>query len=156
MVKRVTEAFEQSLEKDMVKNIKTYARTSGNPQVFARRVDSEVVTKARMGQYFKEAEARRRMRAWDIELEEWEKMRDKVEGLNPYIENGYDSFAKKYFDFFGHGFNGSPAMDNEYKGWKCPRCGTKFQGTVSTLPSRCRCGGLTPMGEYIAAKAYRR
>lgn len=156
MVRRVTEAFEQSLEREMTKNIKTYARTSGDPQVFARRVDYEVVNKARMGQYFKEAEARRRMRNWDVELEELEKCRDKVEGLNPYIELGYDSFAKAYFDYFGHGFNGSPIMDNEYKGWVCPRCHTKFMGTASTMPSRCKCGRITPMGEYIAAKVYRR
>lgn len=162
MVKRVTEAFEQELEKNMVKNIKTYARTSGNPQVFARRVDNEVVNKARNGQYFKECEARRRMLGWDVEMEEYEKMRDKMEGLNPYLEVGYDSFAKKYFDFFGHGFRtpacpkGSPIMDNEYKPWICPHCFTKFNCPASGLPFRCRCGQLTPMGEYAQAKAYRR
>lgn len=156
MVRRVTEAFEQSLEKEMTKNIKTYARTSGDPQVFARRVDYEVVNKARNGQYFRECEARRRMRNWDVEMEDYENMRDKMEGLNPYLEVGYDSFAKKYFDFFGHGFNGSPIMDNEYKPWVCPHCHTKHNCPASGLPMRCRCGHLTPMGEYAQAKAYRR
>ena len=156
MVRRVTEQFEQSLEKEMVKNIKSLARTNADPRVFARRVDAETVNKARIGQYIKEADARRRMRNWDVELEEYEKCRDKMEGYNPYVEIGYDSFAKKYFDYFGHGFNGSPIMDNEYKGWRCPRCGTKFMGTASTMPSHCKCGRLSPMGEYIAAQAYRR
>lgn len=155
MVKRITEQFEQALERDMTRNIKMYARSS-NVAPFARRVDAEVVNKARMGQYFKEAEARRRMRNWDVEMEDWEKMRDKMEGLNPYLEIGYDSFAKKYFDYFGHGFNGGPMMDNEYKPWQCPRCGTKFQCPASGLPPKCRCGRLTPMGEYMQAKAYRR
>lgn len=162
MVKRVTEAFEQALEHDMTRNIKTYARTSGAQRVFARRVDAEVVSKARMGQYFKEAEARRRMRNWDVETEDYEGMRDKMEGLNPYLEIGYDSLAAKYFQFFGHGFRtwdyprGEPSMSNEYKSWICPRCGTEHKGPANGLPMRCRCGGLTPMGEYAQAKAYRR
>lgn len=120
-----------------------------------------------MGQYFKECDARKRMETWDREMEEWQKMRDQVGfNANPYIEMGYDSFALAYFNYFGHGFayrdprdgriKYSPIMDNEYKGWKCPRCGIQHMGTVSTLPSHCRCGGLTPMGEFIAAGAYRR
>lgn len=156
MVRRVTEQFEQSLEREMTRQIKSLARTNSDPRVFARRVDYEVVNKARNGQYIREAEARRRMRNWDVEMEEYENCRDKMEGLNPYMELGYDSFAKAYFDYFGHGFNGSPIMDNEYKGWTCPRCGTKYMGPANTMPAHCKCGGVTPMGEYIAAQVYRR
>ena len=156
MVTRQNENFRESLRRSM--NNFADMRVQ-NPYVLARHVDAEAVNKCRVRTYRDQRYAINHMADRSGDYDDMEKARA-TKGDYSIDAREFslgDNLAQLYFDFYGHGFNNSPIIDNPNDGWTCPKCGLKYKMSLKLLPDYCRrCDNLTPLGEMKRDGAFRR
>lgn len=156
MASRQNEAFREDLRKSM--STFTDMRLL-NPQTLARHVDAEAVNKCRMKIYHDQKRMINKMTSRSGDDDDMEKARstkgDYSMDMREFALS--DNVAQIYFDFYGHGFNGSPIVDNPDDGWTCPRCGLKYKMSLKALPEYCKkCATITPLGELMRDDAFRK
>lgn len=157
MVTRSHEAFRESLGKEILRTPADMRLM--NPYTLARHVDAEAVNKCRVRTFHDQSKSIAHMTNRTGDDDDMERARstkgDYKMDAREFALN--DNFALMYFNFYGHGFNNSPIVDNPEDGWTCPKCGLKYKMSLKMLPEYCnKCDHITPMGEMIRDKAFRR
>jgi len=119
---------------------------SSNIYFKPRKLDDEALEKTIVSNY--DTEVKRRRRSIDDEYRE---------DLNRHVQAGqfqysllsmHDVWEKEYLDRFGTFI---PRESN----WVCPRCG--LEHVSGYPPLKCgRCGQISPLGQYVNMKYYKR
>ena len=148
----------EMMRKDVKKNLQATVKTTPSFKV-ARFVDESVLEKTVLSQYGK---FNSNMRKAD-----YDEKQHRQRGMLPQNTvwggrlNIMDvplnlSIEGKYFETFGHGFR-TEQPDSMHQAIFCKKCGCKYIGDPAVQDLHCpRCGALTPIGELVEAKAYKR
>jgi hypothetical protein len=156
MVSRSNDEFRQNLYREM--NNFVDMRTL-SAKTLVRHVDAEAVNKCRVRTFHDQSRSIEHLTSRSEDGADMEKARA-TKGdyrMDPREFALSDNLALMYFNFYGHGFNNSPVVDNPDDGWTCPKCGLKYKMSLKLLPEYCRkCDTITPLGEMIRDKAFRR
>lgn len=148
----------EKMRKDVKKNLQASVKSSPTYKV-GRFVDQQVLEKTVLSQYGQYKSAMRKadydekqhaLRGQQAQNTVWD---DK---LNVFDVPLNMSVEQAYFDIFGHGFR-TNLPDSIHQAIFCKHCGCKYVGDPAVQDLRCpRCGALTPIGELVEAKAYKR
>lgn len=148
MVSRSRENYHEALRKEFCKDLAQNARILDSP-LLLRHVDEDVVNKTRLSFYdtYSKEIAKTTVRTGDYD--DMEKARDTKHecGLDSRDFALESQFEVEYFNFYGHGYNGSPVVDKLGAPYKCP-CGVSMEMTMKAAPEFCPiCHRITPFGE---------
>lgn len=148
----------EKMRKDVKKNLNANIKANSTFKV-GRFVDQQVLEKTVLSTY---GQFKSNMRKADYD-ERQHAMRSQQSANTVWGDklNVFDvplnmSIEQAYYDLFGHGFR-STLPDSMHQAIFCPKCGCKYLGDPAVQDLHCpRCGALTPIGEIINAKAYKR
>ena len=148
----------EEMRKNVKENIQHSTKVAPSYKV-ARFVDQQVLEKTILSQYgkfntnMKKADYDERQHAMRGQQSQNTVWGDK---LNVFDVPLNLSIEGKYFDTFGHGFR-TAQPDSMHQAIFCKKCGCKYIGDPAVQDLHCpRCGALTPIGELVEAKAYKR
>ena len=148
----------EKMRKDVKKNLQASIKSTPTFKV-GRFVDQQVLEKTVLSQYGK---FKTNMRKADYDEKQHSQRGHQAQNTvwNDRI-NVMDvplnmSVEQAYYDTFGHGFR-SELPDGMHQAIFCTHCGCKYLGDPAVQDLRCpRCGALTPIGELVEAKVYKR
>lgn len=153
MVSRSRENYREGLRKEFAKDLTVNARIFDSP-LLLRHVDEAAVNKARLSFYDTYSRDIRKMSVSTGDYNDMEKARDTKHecGLDARDFGLDQQFEQEYFEFYGHGYNGSPVVDKIGAPYKCP-CGVSMEMTMKAAPEYCPvCHRITPLGELVRDK----
>lgn len=152
MVSRYVENYREGIRKHALSNMPDYARCQ-DTSLMVRVVDAEALSKAR----YRQAQLARRLTAKNAarsgDADDMERYRASKGdySLDSREFTLDDQFEQIYFDYFGEGYNGEPAMNRIGEPYKCP-CGVSMEMSMKTAPPYCPvCHRPTPLGRMIEA-----
>lgn len=150
MVTRYVENYREGIRKDSLSRLPDYARCQ-DTALLVRVVDAEVVNKARykLAHINQRATAKAMFRSGDAEdMEKYRASKGdyKLDSREFTLD---DQFEQIYFDYYGEGYNGEPAMNRLGEPYRCP-CGVSMEMSMKTAPPYCPvCHRATPLGRMI-------
>lgn len=146
------------MRKDVKRNLDATVKSSPTFKV-ARFVDQGVLEKTVLSQYGKFNQNMRKadyderqhsMRGQQAQNTVWN---DRLNVMDVPLNLSIEGL---YFNTFGHGFR-TEQPDGMHQAIFCKHCGCKYVGDPAVQDLRCpRCGTLTPIGELVEAKAYKK
>lgn len=151
MVSRYVDNYREGIRRHALTNLPEYASIQ-NTSLLVRWVDAEAVSKARyrIARATQRETARKTARTGDAEdMEKYRDMKGGKFSLDSAEFTLDDQFEQMYFDFYGEGYNGEPAMNKPGEPYKCP-CGVSMEMSMKTAPPYCPvCGRPSPIGRMI-------
>ena len=150
----VAERMRKAVKQDLQANVKSTPSFK-----VARFVDQPILEKTIVHQY---AKYKSNMRKADYD-ERQHNQRGRQQANTVWEDrlNAFDvplnlSIEGKYFETFGHGFR-TELPDSMHQAVFCKKCGLKYLGDPALQDLHCpRCGALTPIGELVDAKVYKK
>lgn len=150
MVSRYVDNYREGIRKHSLTNLGDYASCQ-DTALLVRWVDAEAVNKARYAQAHRMQRATARITSRTGDADDMEKYRA-TEGRYKLDSRAFtldDSFEQMYFDHYGEGYNGEPAMNRLGEPYKCP-CGVSMEMSMKTAPPYCPvCHRPTPIGRMM-------
>lgn len=150
MVSRIIENYREGIRKNTLLQMPDYARCQ-DTALLVRWVDAEALNKARYDLARRNRRATAREMARTGDADDMEKYRAskgdyKLDSREFTLD---DQFEQMYFDFYGEGYNGEPAMNRVGEPYKCP-CGVSMEMNMKTAPPYCPvCHRATPIGRMM-------
>lgn len=150
MVSRIIENYREGIRKNTLLQMPDYARCQ-DTALLVRWVDAEALNKARYDLARRNRRATAREMARTGDADDMEKYRAskgdyKLDSREFTLD---DQFEQMYFDFYGEGYNGEPAMNRVGEPYKCP-CGVSMEMSMKTAPPYCPvCHRATPIGRMM-------
>lgn len=150
MVSRIIENYREGIRKNSLLQMPDYARCQ-DTALLVRWVDAEALNKARYDLARRNRRATAREMARTGDADDMEKYRAskgdyKLDSREFTLD---DQFEQMYFDFYGEGYNGEPAMNRVGEPYRCP-CGVSMEMSMKTAPPYCPvCHRATPIGRMI-------
>lgn len=151
MVSRYIDNYREGIRKHALSELPDYAAHQ-DTALLVRWVDEDVINRARfdMARRNQRATAKAMFKSGDAD--DMEKYREQKGGkfsLDAAEFTLDDQFEQMYFDFYGEGYNGEPAMNRLGEPYKCP-CGVSMEMNMKTAPPYCPvCHRATPIGRMI-------
>lgn len=151
MVSRYIDNYREGIRKHSLNSLPEYASIQ-DTALLVRWVDAEAVNKARyaIARATQREIARNMQRSGDAD--DMEKYREKRGGkfsLDAAEFTLDDQFEQMYYDRYGEGYNGEPAMNKPGEPYRCP-CGVSMEMTMKTAPPYCPvCHRPTPIGRMM-------
>lgn len=151
MVSRVIENYREGIRKYALSQLPDYVSCQ-DTALLVRWVDEDVLNKARFAYAHRNQRATARAMARSGDADDMEKYREMKGGRFSLDSAEFtldDSFEKMYFDHYGEGYNGEPAMNRPGEAYKCP-CGVSMEMGMKTAPPYCPvCHRPTPIGRMM-------
>lgn len=150
MVSRIIENYREGIRKNSLLQMPDYARCQ-DTALLVRWVDAEALNKARYDLARRNRRATAREMARSGDADDMEKYRAskgdyKLDSREFTLD---DQFEQMYFDFYGEGYNGEPAMNRIGEPYRCP-CGVSMEMSMKTAPPYCPvCHRATPIGRMM-------
>lgn len=150
MVSRIIENYREGIRKNTLLQMPDYARCQ-DTALLVRWVDAEALNKARYDLARRNRRATAREMARTGDADDMEKYRAskgdyKLDSREFTLD---DQFEQMYFDFYGEGYNGEPAMNRVGEPYRCP-CGVSMEMSMKTAPPYCPvCHRATPIGRMM-------
>lgn len=150
MVSRIIENYREGIRKNSLLQMPDYARCQ-DTALLVRWVDAEALNKARYDLARRNRRATAREMARTGDADDMEKYRAskgdyKLDSREFTLD---DQFEQMYFDFYGEGYNGEPAMNRIGEPYRCP-CGVSMEMSMKTAPPYCPvCHRATPIGRMM-------
>lgn len=150
MVSRYIENYREGIRKDSLSRLPDYIRCQ-DTSLLVRWVDAEAVSKARYAWAHKNQRATAKAMFKSGDAEDMEKYRAskgdyKLDSREFTLD---DQFEQIYFDYYGEGYNGEPAMNRLGEPYRCP-CGVSMEMNMKTAPPYCPvCHHVTPLGRMM-------
>lgn len=150
MVSRIIENYREGIRKNTLLQMPDYARCQ-DTALLVRWVDAEALNKARYDLARRNRRATAREMARTGDADDMEKYRAskgdyKLDSREFTLD---DQFEQMYFDFYGEGYNGEPAMNRVGEPYRCP-CGVSMEMNMKTAPPYCPvCHRATPIGRMM-------
>lgn len=150
MVSRIIENYREGIRKNSLLQMSDYARCQ-DTALLVRWVDAEALNKARYDLARRNRRATAREMARSGDADDMEKYRAskgdyKLDSREFTLD---DQFEQMYFDFYGEGYNGEPAMNRIGEPYRCP-CGVSMEMSMKTAPPYCPvCHRATPIGRMM-------
>lgn len=150
MVSRIIENYREGIRKNTLLQMPDYARCQ-DTALLVRWVDAEALNKARYDLARRNRRATAREMARTGDADDMEKYRAskgdyKLDSREFTLD---DQFEQMYFDFYGEGYNGEPAMNRIGEPYRCP-CGVSMEMSMKTAPPYCPvCHRATPIGRMM-------
>ncbi len=150
MVSRIIENYREGIRKNSLLQMPDYARCQ-DTALLVRWVDAEALNKARYDLARRNRRATAREMARTGDADDMEKYRAskgdyKLDSREFTLD---DQFEQMYFDFYGEGYNGEPAMNRVGEPYRCP-CGVSMEMSMKTAPPYCPvCHRATPIGRMM-------
>lgn len=150
MVSRIIENYREGIRKNSLLQMPDYARCQ-DTALLVRWVDAEALNKARydLARRNRRATAREMARSGDADDMEKYRASKGDYRLDSREFTLDDQFEQMYFDFYGEGYNGEPAMNRIGEPYRCP-CGVSMEMSMKTAPPYCPvCHRATPIGRMM-------
>lgn len=150
MVSRYIDNYREGIRKHVLAELPGYAQCQ-DTALLVHWVDAEAVSKARYAIARRNERATAKQMARTGEADDMEKLRASKGdySLDAREFTLDDSFEKLYFDYYGEGYNGEPAMNRLGEPYRCP-CGVSMEMGMKTAPPYCPvCHRATPIGRMI-------
>ncbi len=151
MVSRIRENYHEAIRKDFANDLSYNARILDTPLIL-RHADAEAINKARFNYFRIMEEEAKRMTQSTGDADDMEKCRASKGDykLDCREFSLHSNFEQEYYNFYGHGYNGSPVVDKPGAPYKCLGCGVSMEMSMKTAPEECPiCHRLTPLGEMV-------
>lgn len=159
MVSRSRDALKDAMYSDFSKMRYNLARVVDTP-LLLNWADETALQRAREDIIRKQQQAVYNFTNKTEDADDMQKYRDSYRKSGSGIDcRDFDldqSFEKIYFDYFGHGYNGSPVMNRPGEAYKCP-CGVSMEMDMRLAPKYCPvCKHITPLGEIEQSRVMNR
>lgn len=160
MVSRIRETYREGLRKEFGgARLYDNVRICDSP-LMLRWVDEDVINKARLELFHNMNRTTRKFATSTEDIAQSEKYRDSWRAAGTKLDvRDFDldtTVEEIYFNYFQHGFNGSPVVDRPGTPYKC-HCGVTMDMDMRTAPLSCPiCKRLTPVGELAEIGVMRR